>query len=301
MKKVLVAGATGLVGKHLVNKLLEQGLSVNILSTRKEASIKGTQTFTWNPQKYKMESEALNGVDAIVNLAGATIDKRWTPAYKQIIYDSRTQTGDTLFKTLQKQKENLPEVYISASGINFYPSNKERVFTEVDEPATDFFGQVCSAWERSADKMQSLNMRVIKLRIGVVLSNKGGMLKKIEPLAKTGLLSPLGNGAQNMSWIHIDDLCEIILFGLNHTNVSGAYNAIGPEHITNRAFTTAFAQQLNRPSFLPAVPKAVLKIALGEMAEVATSGVKASPQKIISAGYTFQYPNINSALANLYA
>lgn len=299
MKKVLVAGATGMVGKRLVELLLEQGLEVNVLSTRKNATVDGAAVFQWNPNLFKLDDAALDGVDAIINLAGASINKRWTTSYKQEIYDSRTRPAETLLKALSKKNHSIKS-YLSAAAVGIYPSSFDKTFVEDDEPGKDFLAQVCQAWETSADKIAAQNIRVVKLRIGIVLSREGGELKEFESLANKGLAAPLATGKHWRSWIHLDDLCRMFIHVLLQTEMEGSVNAAAPNPVTNRDFIKKLAAALHKPAIFPAVPEFVLKLILGEMATIATSSQKVSVQKMQDSGFQFRFNTLDEALTDLY-
>ena len=300
MKTVLVAGGTGLVGKALVKKLHETGHGVRVLSTRQNAKVEFGEIFTWNPDQLEMPAEAVENVHAIVNLAGANVSQKWTPVYKQEIVDSRTKSAHTIAKALRKVAHN-PNVYVSASGINYYPDSLTHFFTEENEPGNGFLAQVCQQWELGADQLVHTCNRVVKLRIGAVLSRQGGALKKIEPLAKLGINSPVGRGSQWFSWIHITDLVNIILHAISNENMDGVYNAVAPTPVTNTQFTKALAKALKRPAFLPKVPARALQLALGDMSSIILEGQNCSAQKLKKSGFQFTFIEIHQALENLYA
>ena len=289
-----------MVGKVLVQRLLHRGDRVSILSTQKNAKVEGAAVYHWNPQDFEMDANALNGVDVIINLAGATVSKRWTVAYKQEIFDSRTRSAETIFRALSKREDSSTKAYISASGVNYYPSSFDKTYTEEDQPANDFLGQVCQHWELGADKFKALNLQVMKLRIGVVLSREGGAIQKLEPLTNFAVNAPVGSGNQWMSWIHIDDLVNMIIYGIDQ-KLDGVYNAVSPNAVTNKRLTKALGKAMNRPVILPNVPAAVLKLMLGEMSVIVLEGAKCSASKVLGAGFKFQHENVEEALADLYA
>lgn len=297
---ILVTGATGFVGRQLVKLLIENNHEVRILSTRKNATLAGATAFYWQPNHFEMDESALEGVESIIHLAGATVSKRWTIAYKQEIFDSRTRTGETLFRALAKQKARTAKSLISASAVGYYPSSLTQEYVETNSPANDFLGQVCQHWEAASDKFTQLNMRVAKLRIGIVLGREGGVLAQLEPVTKLGLGAPLGNGKQWMSWIHVEDLCRLFLFAAENQAVSGPLNAGGAAPLSNRALSKALAKKLKRPFFAPAIPAFALKLALGEMATIALMSQKVSDAKTKSLGFEYRYKTIETALNALY-
>ena len=299
--KVLVTGATGFVGDVLVEMLLAKGHTIHALSTRKNATVKGANTFVWQPNSYEMDAAALDGVEGIIHLAGATVSKRWTTKYKQEIFDSRTRTAETLFRAIAKLPQHNIKTFVSASAVGFYKSNFDETYVESDGPGNDFLSQVCQHWEAASDKMQQLGLRVGKLRIGIVLGRGGGVLGQLEPITKLGLGAPLGNGKQWMSWIHLTDLARLFVFALENQKVTGAINAGGPAPVTNRELSKALAKTLHRPFIAPAVPAFALKLALGEMAAIALMSQKVSEAKTKKLGFDYQFQTLEAALNDLYS
>ncbi len=237
---------------------------------------------------------------AIIHLAGAGIaDERWTDRRKQIIINSRVKSAELLYATCESAGQ-WPEVFISASGINYYGSvTSSHIYTESDPPAASFIGRCCVLWEEAAEKFKK-ECRVAMLRTGVVLSVEGGALPKIAAPVKFGFGAPLGSGDQWMPYIHIDDLCHMYLHALENAAVQGPYNATNGDHINNRNLTKAIAKALNKPLWLPAVPIFALKLALGEMSEILLEGSCASADKIASTGFKFKFKDMQTALLELY-
>lgn len=299
--KILVTGATGFVGDVLVKMLLDKGHTVNALSTRPDAKVKGATTFVWQPDTFEVDPAALEGVEGIIHLAGATVSKRWTVKYKQEIFDSRTRTAETLFRAIAKLPQHNIKSFVSASAVGYYKSDFEKNYVESDGPGNDFLSQVCQHWEAASDKMQQLGLRVAKLRIGIVLGRGGGVLGQLEPITKWGLGAPLGNGNQWMSWIHLTDLARLFVFALENITVSGAINAGGLSPVTNRDFSKALAKALHRPFIAPPVPGFALKLALGEMATLALMSQKVSDQKTAKLGFDYQFQTLEAALKDLYS
>jgi uncharacterized protein (TIGR01777 family) len=223
-------------------------------------------------------------------------DKRWNTKRKLEILESRTKSTALLASALEKNPQ--VKTIVAASAIGYYGfglTNHE--FTEVSNPGNDFLAKVVRAWEDDVDKIQSA--RVVKLRIGIVLSEKGGALKEMMQPIKWGAGSPLGTGNQFLSWIHIDDLCRMFIMALENNAMQGAYNATGPYAVTNRDLTRAIAQALHKPLFFPHVPGFVLKIIVGEMADLVLNGSVVSSNKIQTAGFTFQFTKLDDALFDL--
>jgi uncharacterized protein (TIGR01777 family) len=298
-KNILITGASGLIGSRLTQLLLKRGDHVAHLGRASRAS--GIKSFVWDIKKQKIDTEAFTSVDTIIHLAGASVaDKRWTKDRKKEIIESRTESTRLLFEALRGNKHSVKN-FISASGTGYYGfGDAETVFTETSKPGNDFLAQVTQYWEKEADKIQDLGIRVVKIRIGIVLSEKGGALKEIAKPVKFLAGAPLGSGNQIVSWIHIDDLCGIFIKAVDDEKINGTYNAAAPLPVTNRELTKAIGAALNKPVFLPAVPASLLKLALGEMAEIVLEGNRVSPEKIVQAGYTFRFTVLEDALTDLF-
>jgi uncharacterized protein (TIGR01777 family) len=296
-KRILITGASGLLGTRLTQILHERGYEVLHLSRSREHTT--VKTYLWNIWKQTIESEAITDTDAIIHLAGASVaEGRWTPARKKEIIDSRIDSTALLFDALTKHP-NRVKVFLSASAIGYYGFNKSQVFNEDDEPGKDFLAQVTTQWEQAVKKIETPAIRVVRIRIGVVLSAKGGALKPIAKTAKAFIGSPLGSGNQYVSWVHIDDVCNAFIHALEREELSGAYNAVAPGFVTNRDLTKAVISVLHKPMIFPAVPAFVLKLMFGEMAEIVLNGSKVSSEKILATGFTFKYPSLKPALENL--
>jgi uncharacterized protein (TIGR01777 family) len=292
---ILITGASGLIGSRLTELLVARGHKVSHLGRSKKAG--PVPSFVWDVEKGTLDTKALEGVQAIVHLAGAGVaDKRWTEKRKKEILQSRTQSSALLFNALQNSKHDVKAV-VSASAIGYYGSTlSNEVYKEEHEPGNDFLAGVVDAWEKSVDKICSLGIRVVKIRIGIVLSSKGGALAEMARPVKLFIGSPLGTGNQIVSWIHIDDLCEIFIKAIEDQAMSGAYNAVAPHPVTNRQMTQAIAKVLHRPMIVPAVPTLALRIILGEMVDAVVKGSNVSAEKIQKTGFHFKYENLDDAL-----
>jgi len=292
MKTVLITGGSGIVGRHLCKKLKEKGFNVAILSrtNKQEADLTG---YKWNIEKKEIDKKAIETSDYIIHLAGANIgDKRWSKKRKQLIIDSRVKSAQLIFEKIKKHNKNL-KAFISASAIGFYgTTTSDKIYTEIDAPANDFLGKTCQLWEEAADRFKELGIRTVKIRTGVVLTIAGGVFPKMLTPVKLGLGSALGNGKQYIPWIHIDDLCEIYVKGIEDIEMQGAYNAVAPDNKTNREFTQVLARELNKPFWFPNVPAIILKLMFGEMSNIILQGSRVSADKIIAAGFNFKFPNI---------
>lgn len=300
-KKVLITGATGLIGQEVVKQCHQDGIAVNYLTTSKD-KIENTENyrgFLWNPSKGSIDTEAFVGVSAIINLAGASIAKRWTNKYKKIILDSRLESINLLYDTLQKIDHNVVH-FITASGISIYPNSITKLYTEENTEVGDtFLAEVVRQWEAAAARFkEAAGMEVSKVRTGVVLAKEEGAFPKLVKPIKLGVGAPLGSGEQWQSWIHIEDIAGIYLFLLNNT-LEGKFNAVAPNPVQNKKMTRMIASKLDSPLWLPNVPAFALKLILGEMSALVLEGQLVSSKKIEQLGYSFKYYNLDNALHNL--
>ncbi|MEP2670916.1 MAG: TIGR01777 family oxidoreductase [Cyclobacteriaceae bacterium] len=297
-KNVLITGASGLVGTRLTAMLMQKDYQISHLS---RSSSKGPiPTFQWDVNAGTIENGALDEVDTIVHLAGAGIaDKRWSASRKKEILESRTKSSELLFQNL-KQNNHKVKTFVSASAIGIYGEGApEQTFTEEDQPADDFLADVVKQWEDSVSKIESLGIRVNKIRIGILLSEKGGALAEMVKPIKWGVGSPLGSGKQLISWIHIDDVCRIFMKAIEDESMAGAYNAVSPNAVTNKEMTEAIAKVLDKPLWAPHVPGFVLRLILGEMSDLVLKGSKVSSEKIQSSNFDFQFLDLKEALEDL--
>lgn len=301
METVLITGASGLIGNRLTSLLQKRGYRVTHLS-RKITGKSTVETFQWDVKKQTIDERAVEEADYIVHLAGAGIaDKKWTASRKKEIIDSRTEGIHLLFKTIQKTHTTI-KCFVSASGIGIYgAATREHIFTETDLPATDFLGITCKLWEGAAETIAKLGIRTVKLRTGIVLSEKGGALPKMAKPIQLFVGSPLGSGQQYMPWIHLDDVCAIYIKAIEDESMSGPYNAVAPEHTTNACFTHLLANALHRPLIMPNVPSFLLKFILGEMSIAVLQGSRASCNKLVSTGYLFKYDTLRKAMKQLFS
>lgn len=294
---VLITGAGGSIARKLAERL-QSDFEVRFLTRKK----KNSNDFEWNVKKQTIEEKALDNVSHIIHLAGANIaETRWTDERKQEIIKSRTDSAQLLLDTVKSKNIRLKS-FISASGINYYGTRTtEKIFTENDAAGNDFLSEVVVLWEKAADQFSEQNLaeRVVKVRTAVVLSNEEGALPKMSAPIKFGIGSPIGTGKQYMPWIHIDDICGIYEFALKNNSVSGAYNAVAPEHTTNKNLTEKIAKILKKPLFMPNVPAFALKLLFGEMSVALLEGSRASSEKIEKEGFTFKFAKLEMALQNL--
>lgn len=294
---VLITGASGAIARVL-SKKLENQYSIRFLTRKKEAE----NEFEWDLENQIVDENAFENVSHIIHLAGANIsEKRWTEDRKKELISSRVDSAKLILNTLKKKNIKLKS-FISASGINFYGTKTtDKIFTENDAPGNDFLSEVVVVWEKAADEFKEQNVaeRVVKIRTAVVLSKNEGALAKMMTPIQFGIGSPLGSGKQYMPWIHIDDICSIYEFALKNHEVEGSYNASAPQHTTNENLTKLIAKVLNKPLLMPNVPSFILKLIFGELADALLEGSRASSEKIIKAGFEFQFPDLKMALEDL--
>lgn len=277
--RVTVFGASGFIGKHLIAALRARGDEIRTASLR----------------DLQAASNAADGCDVVVNLAGEPVAQRWTAAAKRNILESRTLAPAAFFELLRTAGAP-PSVYVSASAVGYYGTSLTETFTEESPAGSDFLAEVCVQWERVAQNACALGMRVACLRTGIALGADGGALEKILPLFKTGAGGKIASGKQWFSWIHIDDLVGIYVFAIDE--LSGSINATAPSPVRNEEFTHALATAVGRPAFFP-VPSFALKAMLGEGADALTQGQRVIPARAAAAGFAFRYPTIESALAEI--
>jgi hypothetical protein len=296
---ILISGGSGLVGSALTRQLLKAGHELRHLSRNAGIGPGGVSVFTWDPERNKLDPKALEGVDYIINLAGAPIASRWTPQYKSEVLRSRVDGTRLLFDTVKDLALPLAG-FISASAVGYYPNDFEKCYTEEDPPGSDFLSLVCQKWEQEASNFEALNIKTIRMRIGIVLSAEGGALPKITAPIKMGLGAALGSGKQWMPWIHIDDLIAMFQWAVEEDIAGGVYNAVGLESVTNLELTQMAAQVLKKPLWLPKVPAFALKLMLGEMAETVLASNRVSAEKIVKAGFKHRFTELEAALKDCY-
>lgn len=295
---ILLTGATGLIGKQLVNKLLSSKATITAL-TRDVKSAKNKLGDQLNFISSLDNLDDLNSFDACINLAGEAIaDKRWSDEQKSEIENSRWNTTQRITDLIDKS-ESPPKVFISGSAIGFYGrQGSEPITEEFDRPHQEFSHRLCAKWEDIALNAQSDSTRVCILRTGIVLSNEGGAISKLLVPFKLGLGGPIGNGQHFMPWIHIEDMVDGIMFLLNNPDCSGVFNFTAPNPVNNLQFSKTLAKTLHRPCLFP-TPPFMLKLMFGEMADLLIYGQNVVPEKLLNYGYSFHYSELKPALENL--
>jgi uncharacterized protein len=293
--RLLLTGASGFIGSALQQAAQQQGVEVTTL-VRRHHLVRGG-TIYWNPaeQERGVHPQALEGFDAIVHLSGASVARRWTRGYRETIVASRVRSTQVLCESLLKVRRR-PPVLLCASAVGFYGDRGDEVLTEESPVGTGFLAETCQAWEAAAQKASAMGIRVVHLRLGLVLSRRGGALRKMLPAFQLGLGGKLGSGRQWMSWIGIRDAVRAIFFLIEHEELAGAFNLTAPSPVTNREFTRALARSVVRPALLP-LPAPLLRLVFAEMAgQTMLASQRVLPHRLQQAGFRFEDADIGSAL-----
>ncbi len=308
MATILITGGTGTIGQRLKALLLEKGYNV-IIVTRdpsQQTQQKGVSYAAWDIHRQTIDESAISKADHIIHLAGAGVaDKRWSVARKEEILNSRTQSCALIVKALQEMPNQVKSV-ISTSAIGWYgpdtPESLQNGFSEEAASDSAFLGDTCYQWEKSIQPVTGLDKRLVIIRTGIVLSNQGGALVEFKKPLKAGIAAILGNGQQMISWIHVDDLCQMYLHAIENDALQGAYNGVAPTPVSNSHLTLTLARQMRGSFFIPVhIPSFVLKLMLGEMSIEVLKSATVNAEKILKTHFEFQYPTIDSALKQLLA
>lgn len=299
-KSILVTGGTGLIGQAIVTSLLEQSQPVKVLTRRPKNSDNPLLEYvTWNPDTMEIHPDALTNVSGILHLAGAPVAQRWTVQAKASIHESRVRTSALLHQAIEASPaEERPSVCVGASAIGIYPSGPEWL-TEESHGDQGFLADVVRAWESGVAELQTLGMRTVSLRIGLVLSPRGGMLGKLMPVFKWGLGSAVGSGQQWQSWVHEADVQRAFEWALHDSSADGVYNLAAPQPVTNQSLSAAIAKACHRPFWAPPVPPFALRLVYGEMASVVLSSHRVASERITQAGFSFRHTDLDEALSDL--
>lgn len=301
-KRIIITGATGLIGKKLADALIDRGDEVIIFSrdAEKAKSIfpKAMDIVEWNYQYPEQWKSKLENADAVIHLAGINLfAKRWNDDFKKAVLESREVSTKNLVEAI-KSCANKPEVFISASGIGYYGDCGETVLNENSPKGNDFLADVCEVWESESQKIGYYGIRNVQIRTGLVLSLEDGALKQMLTPFKYFIGGPLGNGKQWASWIHIDDIVDTYIHAIDCKELTGAINAASPNPVRMKEFAKTLGKVMHRPSLFP-IPQFVLKLVVGEAAEVVTASQRIDVNKILNSGYKFKFENLEDTLKNL--
>lgn len=299
-KKIVITGATGLIGRRLADKLIKEGNEVTIVSRSVEKAKaiipNATEQVKWNFEKDP--ADFVEGKDIVIHLMGENIMAgRWTDDHKKNVFESRIKSTQVIINGIDDAKSK-PSLLIHSSAIGFYGN----INSEVDEDSKrgkGFLADVVSAWEEEASKVEKYGLRRVSVRLGIVLDKNEGALKKMLLPFKLFIGGPLGSGKQWFPWIHIDDVVGIFKFAIDHSEINGAVNAVSPESISMKNFAISLGKEIKRPSLFR-VPEFVLKIILGESADALIHGAKVNPKRLIEYGFEFRYKNVDEALKSLF-
>ena len=301
MKSILITGGTGLIGSRLIKEIDKSVYQIYILTRKKISDKNGIKYIQWDPDNSMLDISHVRNLYSIINLAGESIDgSRWTSRYKRKILESRVNSLKLLQSKVSKLSK-LPESFVSASATGYYQENTPKPQKELDIPGENFLSKVVIEWEKEMKKFDKIGVRTVVLRIGLVLSRRGGVLKKLYPLFKFFLGVPIGSGKQIISWIHEKDMVDVIIKAVENTNFSGKFNVVAPERVTNTEFTKSLLKTLGRfsyPNFVKA-PSFVIKIIFGEQSKLVLNGLNVSSKKL-SAKYQFKFPELDSALGEIF-
>ncbi|QQS35188.1 MAG: TIGR01777 family protein [Ignavibacteriales bacterium] len=301
-KKIIVTGATGLIGKKLCDELICKGNDVyiftrDVLSAKKIIST-ATDYINWDYKNPELWKQHIEGKDAVIHLAGASVaGKRWNDEYKRVIRDSRIVSTKNLAEAIV-QCEIKPKAFLTSSGSGYYGNRGNEILGENDNGGKDFLAQVCKDWESSASIVESKGVRRVSIRTGIVLSNQEGALKKMLLPFKLFVGGPLGSGKQWFPWIHIDDIVNLYIHSIENESVKGAINASSPEQISMKDFAKTLGKVLKRPSLFP-VPELVLKVVIGEVASEIISSQRLDVSKVLNTGFKFRFEKLENALGDL--
>lgn len=304
--RIFLMGGTGLVGSRLIPRLLSRGDVVTLLTRRpevaKEKWAEKCAIVTGDPMQAGPWMDAVADCDAVVNLVGEGIfNRRWSASFKDLLYQSRVQSTRNIADALKKQPRTSAgqaRVLVNSSAVGYYGPTADEELTEASPAGDDFLARLCIDWEQAALSAAPAGVRVAMVRTGVVLDGKGGALPQMLTPFKMFIGGPVGSGRQYMSWIHHEDLVGIFLLCLDHAEAHGPFNATAPQPVTNKEFSKALGRVLHRPSFMP-TPWFMLRMMLGEVANIITTGQRVIPKKAVDFGYVFKFADVESALRDV--
>jgi len=298
--KILITGGTGFVGRQISSRLIQDRHECTVLTRRPKKSDNaptGISFLQGDPTEKGPWQEEIQKHDAVINLAGASIFKRWTQEHKKAILESRVKTTQNIVEGIPSNAEKSFTLF-SASAVGYYGFLRDEKLNESSPPGDDFLARVTQDWEKEALKADKKESRVVITRFGIVLGEKGGALGQMIPLFKKFIGGPIGNGKQWFSWIHMKDLCESFVFLINHPGISGPVNVCSPHPVRNKDLAKSLGKVLKRPSFVPA-PGFLVKLVLGEFGTVVLKGQRVIPEKLVNQDFKFQYPDVEKALEDI--
>ncbi|QNL51469.1 TIGR01777 family protein [Olivibacter sp. SDN3] len=300
MNKILVTGASGMVGEALIAALVSKGYTIHALTRKAKSNTSSVSYFTWDLEEGAIDKSCITDVEAIIHLAGAGIAKKpWSKNVRINILKSRTDSIQLIYQLLQSTPHRVKTV-ISASATGYYGNRGDELLTEERVPSDDFLGQTCLAWEQVVSQAASYGIRTVSLRSGIILSKEDGALPLMAKPVKLGLGAKLGNGRQYTPWIHLEDAVAMYIFALEHEGLRGVYNMVAPETITNKTLNRALAKTLKKPLWAPPVPAFLIRSIMGKMSDLLLHSTRVSAERISNAGFKFKYPTIREALTNIY-
>lgn len=299
--RVLITGATGLIGTEIIEQAATKGWEVHFLSRQRTrvAEEGPARGFYWNPSTAEIDLSCFEGVQAIINLAGAPVSRRWSESYKETILNSRINSLRTLRHALKRIPDHQITQMVTASAIGIYPHSHTALYSENGPVSDTFLGKVVQQWEREADGFSSLGMQVVKLRIGLVLARESGALAPMAKAIRTLTAAPFGRGDQWQSWIHCHDAASLFIFAIER-KLEGVFNAVAPNPVQQKKLLREVARTLKRPILLPGVPRIFMKWALGEMSALLYESQRVSSKKLETLGFDFSFPNLTQALEDLF-
>ena len=284
--KVLISGSNGFIGKHLKQFLIRKNFSVTSLVRNhpKDSEI------LFKPDNNYLDTSSIKGVNVVINLSGSNIAVRWSKKNKKLIKDSRLNSTKTLVNSILKLK-HPPELFISASAVGIYGNRASEILFEESNAGSDFLSKLCIEWESEANRLNQKDVRVVNLRLGMVLENSGGVLKKMIPVFKSGLGTIVGSGDQYISWIDIKDLLSLVSFIIKTPGIKGPVNACSPNPVTNQEFSLELARSLKKPCFLK-IPTCAIRLLMGEMGNVILYSQRVEPRKVLTKGFKFNHESL---------
>jgi uncharacterized protein (TIGR01777 family) len=299
--KIFMTGGTGFVGTNLTKQLTQKGHEVTVLTraiTEGRILPQGASYLEGNPTEEGTWQERVGEHEVIINLAGASIFRRWTKSAKEVMLDSRILTTKNLVEALSARKDR-ETLFLSTSAVGYYGPHGDEELDERSPPGDDFLASLAQEWESSAVKAEAFGIQVVLLRFGIIFGKEGGALKQMAPLFQWYLGSPLGTGKQWFPWIHEQDLVNIYLYVLEQKDISGPINCTAPNPVRNEELTKVLGEVLGKPTFMPAVPGFMLKIMMGEFGSVLLNGQKVIPKRLLEMGFSFSFPGLKEALEDL--